>query len=162
MQGTIFYSHLVHPGSLLQDDPWCRSKDWLSQTSSAALHLLPSPAGCADQDECQWCQLLHFPHWHTKADQKQGATITSNYIRLIVLMIADRLVWPVDPLFTDQQTCIFGRKRYSGRAQKVWWKPWYRRLLHVLDFLPGGWWTAGKNQTGEDVELKQIKDCFET
>lgn len=71
-------------------------------------------------------------------------------------MIADWLVWRIEPSLTDQQTCIFGRKRHSGRAQKVWRKPRRRRLLHVLDFLPGGWWTAGENQTGEGGEIREI------
>lgn len=165
---VVFYNHLLfHSGSLLQDDPGCSSKDRLPQTSPAALHLLPSPAGGADQDERQWCQFLHLPHWHAQADQKQGATITSSYnqysqVRFILPIIADWLVWPMESLLTDQQTCIFGRKRHSGRAQKVWWKPRSRCLLHVLDFLPGGWWTAGEDQTGEGVEMREINDRFQT
>lgn len=68
--------HLIRAGSLLQDDPWRGSTDWLPQTSPAALHLLPSPAGGADQDERQRRKLLHLPHGHAKADQKQGANIS--------------------------------------------------------------------------------------
>lgn len=69
-----FFCPVTHPGPILQDDTWRRAKDRLSKTSPAALHLLPCPAGGADKDERQRHELLHLPHWHTKADQKQGAT----------------------------------------------------------------------------------------
>lgn len=38
----------------------------------------------------------------------------------------------------DQQTCVFRRKRHSGRAQEVGWERRGGRLLHVLDLLSGG------------------------
>lgn len=63
----------------------------------------------------------------------------------------------MEPLLTGQQTCIFWRKRHSGRAQAVWRKPGRGCLLHVLDILPGGWRTAGEDQTGEAVEIRENK-----
>lgn len=76
--------HFIHAGSVLQDDPGCCSEDWLHQTSTAALHLLPCSAGGTNQDERQRRKLLNFPHGHTQADQKQGAAFagdsSSNYV----------------------------------------------------------------------------------
>lgn len=69
--------------------------------------------------------------------------------QIVSCVIADWQFCLLDLLLSDQQACVFGWKGHSGRAQEVWWKPWRWCLLHVFNFLLGGWWTAGKNQTGE-------------
>lgn len=79
LPATVTFSsrrHLIHAGSVLQDDPGCCSEDRLPQTSTATLHFLPCPAGGANQDECQRRKLLNLSHGHTQADQKQGEAFT--------------------------------------------------------------------------------------
>ncbi len=93
--------------------------------------------------------------------------IKNKVLLLLVIMIGsyksdllciDCKGWLIGPTsLTDQQTCIFGRKRHRGRTQAVWWKPRRRRVLHVLDFLPGGWWTAWEDQTGESGKFREVE-----
>lgn len=60
-----------------------------------------------------------------------------------------------------QQACFFWRKGHSGRAQKIWRKPWCWCLLHVFNFLLRRRWTAGKDPTGSGrSEEKKIPVLF--
>lgn len=154
--------HLIHAGSVFQDDPGCCSKDRLPQTSTATLDLLPCPAGGANQDECQRCKLLNLPYGHAQADQKQGEAFIGDSRSDCITGDSTLTFLLMDLLHAGQQACIFGRKGHSGRAQEVWWKPWCWCILHVFNFLLGGWWSAGKNQTGEgrSEEKKCFVSCF--
>lgn len=113
-------AHLLHAGSVLQDDPRCCSEDWLPQTSTAALHLLPCPAGGTNQDERQRRKLLNLPHGHTQTNQNQGAAFTGHIVSRVT---ADRYLGLANLFFAGQQACVFGRKGHSGRAQDARRKP---------------------------------------
>lgn len=70
--------------------------------------------------------------------------------QIVSCVMTGQHFYPADLIFAGQQARVFGRKGHSGRAQEAWRKPWCWCVLHVFDFLHGGWWTAGKDQTGED------------
>lgn len=111
---VIFHSHncLVLTGSVLQDDPGCCSKDWLPQTSTAALHLFPCPARGSNQDERQRRKLLDLPHGHTQADKKQS----------MLLLAISRLTLPRGPAVVSHGSVI--RRSTSTRflEERTRWK----------------------------------------
>ena len=60
-------------GPLLPHDKGCSTSARLPEASSSPLHLLPSLARTQVQDECQWPNLIHLPHWFKGRDQEKGA-----------------------------------------------------------------------------------------
>lgn len=131
---------------------------WLhaSATPNQPFCIPPSSLPCRGRRP-RWAPAMRIPPSSSLTHPSRSKTRCSLYWLLWSLVLVESQCCSnslMKPLLTGQQTCLFGRKRHSGRAQTVRGKPRRRRVLHVLDLLPRGWRWAGENQTGESAEIR--------